>query len=399
MQRIGIVGLGFAGAALALFLRKKFDGEITIFERTPNPGAVGAGVLLQPSGQLVLNSLGLLNHVTAQSEPIHQIRGVTASGKTLITLPYSHMGSSEIAYGVHRGVLFSTLLNELNRHNIEIISGQEVREIKLQRENVRIKTDSQETEHTYAILTNGAWSTFRKQLGFEYWGRDYSYGALWAVGRSRYPQGELLQRMRGTSALAGLLPMGGGSCSFFWGIRSDLESRLRRSNFNSWREDALSVCPEAEELLSSIHSFEQLKFTRYRHALIRRQFTHNTLLLGDAAHPMSPHLGQGANMALVDAARFAQHFFNSKNFEQACSNFTRERRGQVRYYSILSLLLSPFFQSNDLFITEKLRDWILPIMSNTPWIKGQMALTMAGLKGGLFSGRLKKCSFEETSSQ
>src|SRR5712691_10882773 len=57
--RVGIIGLGVAGATAAHLLAKA-GHVVTLFERAQRVGPVGAGVLLQPSGQLVLKDLGLL---------------------------------------------------------------------------------------------------------------------------------------------------------------------------------------------------------------------------------------------------------------------------------------------------------------------------------------------------
>lgn len=390
MRRIGIVGLGFAGAALALSLRRVLDAEIVIFERTPAPEALGAGVLLQPSGQAVLAHLGLLGEVISQSEPIERIRGVSISGRTIVTLPYRNLGTTEIAYGVHRGVLFSALFAALKQAGITLRCGAEVTQISSLQNSAVLKCANDQEEFSFIAVTNGTWSSFRKLLGLERWAHDYAYGALWAVGRSSKPQRELLQRMSGTSHLAGLLPMGNGRCSFFWGVRADKENALRQIGIEKWRQQALTVCPEAEELLASITELSELKFTRYRHAILRAQHYGRVICLGDAAHPMSPHLGQGANLALLDAARFAWQLTHQPDFDTACRAFTYERKSQVRYYSLLSLLLSPFFQSDDRMLTSLARDLALPLLSRTPWVRTQMALTMAGLKAGFIRGRLAR---------
>ena len=58
-KRVAIIGSGTAGAATALYLSR--DGhEVTLFEKVELPSAVGAGVMLQPSGMRVLQELGLV---------------------------------------------------------------------------------------------------------------------------------------------------------------------------------------------------------------------------------------------------------------------------------------------------------------------------------------------------
>ncbi len=86
--RVGIVGYGVAGATSA-YLLAKAGHVVTLFERSPKVGPVGAGVLLQPSGQLILSRISLLDEVIARAEPIEELHALTDRGRTLIRLPYA----------------------------------------------------------------------------------------------------------------------------------------------------------------------------------------------------------------------------------------------------------------------------------------------------------------------
>ena len=73
-MRIAIVGFGIGGGASAVAFAR--DGpDVTVFEQAPAPGSVGAGFLLQPSGQAALASLGLLDRVAAGVWPIRAFQG------------------------------------------------------------------------------------------------------------------------------------------------------------------------------------------------------------------------------------------------------------------------------------------------------------------------------------
>jgi 2-polyprenyl-6-methoxyphenol hydroxylase-like FAD-dependent oxidoreductase len=104
------------------------------------------------------------------------------------------------------------------------------------------------------------------------------------------------------------------------------------------------------------------------------------VLVGDAAHAMSPHLGQGANLALVDSECLARHLSTHK-IPDALAAYANERRSQTRFFATLSLLLSPFFQSNSAVLALG-RDIGLPLLCAVPWIRRQMELSAAGLKRG-----------------
>ncbi len=80
---IAIAGCGVAGLTAALLLARK-GHSVALFEQSPTIGPAGAGILLQPSGQLVLGRLGLLEQVTQNAETIERLHAITHRGKTLI---------------------------------------------------------------------------------------------------------------------------------------------------------------------------------------------------------------------------------------------------------------------------------------------------------------------------
>jgi 2-polyprenyl-6-methoxyphenol hydroxylase-like FAD-dependent oxidoreductase len=107
-------------------------------------------------------------------------------------------------------------------------------------------------------------------------------------------------------------------------------------------------------------------------------------LLGDAAHATTPHLGQGANLALLDAECLAQSIAQAATVPAALDRYQRERRAQNRYYVELSRWLSPFFQS-DRDSLGPVRDLGLPLLARLPPVRRTMERSLAGMKGGWVS--------------
>ena len=102
---------------------------------------------------------------------------------------------------------------------------------------------------------------------------------------------------------------------------------------------------------------------------------------------MSPHLGQGINLAMVDAWRLAACLRTADTAPTAFAAFRKAQRDYVRYYAAVTWFLSPFFQS-DWRILGWGRDWTLPVLPWVPVVKRQMLLTVTGLKGGFLKGRM-----------
>jgi 2-polyprenyl-6-methoxyphenol hydroxylase-like FAD-dependent oxidoreductase len=153
----------------------------------------------------------------------------------------------------------------------------------------------------------------------------------------------------------------------------------------AWRDRLLRLCPLAEELVAPLRDLDAVTFTTYRHVVMRRWHDGGAVFLGDAAHAMSPHLGQGLNLALLDAWTFAQALEQSPTPRAAFRAYEAQRRAHLRYYAVVTFLLSPFFQSPGV-VKGWGRDLFLPLMPRLPWLRRQMLLTMAGIKGGFFAG-------------
>jgi 2-polyprenyl-6-methoxyphenol hydroxylase-like FAD-dependent oxidoreductase len=105
--------------------------------------------------------------------------------------------------------------------------------------------------------------------------------------------------------------------------------------------------------------------------------------IGDAAHSTSPQLGQGANMAFIDALTLAQKLEHEPSVNAALEAYSAERKQHIRFHQRASRLLTPFFQSASK-MRAPLRNAALAVMAKIPYFKGQMTRTFAGAKKGLF---------------
>lgn len=378
MYQIGIVGGGIAGTAAAVYLSRA-GHRVTLFERAPVLGPIGAGILLQPSGQEALATLGLLDAVIARSEPIAELLAEQVSGRRLIRLPYAAADPSWTGYGVARGLLFSTLLDACRAAEVEIVPDVAVAGYETTPEGAFLNAQSGERlgPFDFVLGADGSRSALRHAAGLDGRSREYDFGAMWAMGSCAAVTGHLYQVVRGTKVLIGILPLGLGRASLFWGDRREGTEAIRQGSFAAFREKVLALAPKAEQIFEEFQSFEQAAFTTYVHVACPRWSAERLLLIGDAAHAMSPHLGQGANLALADAEAFSRLLAETGDFPQSCAHFEAERRPPVLYLSRLSRFLTPFFQSGSRILGLG-RDVALPILTAIPPIRKLMARTLAG---------------------
>jgi 2-polyprenyl-6-methoxyphenol hydroxylase-like FAD-dependent oxidoreductase len=388
--RVGIVGFGMAGATTAYLLAR--DGhQVTLIERAPEVGPIGAGVLLQCSGQEVLRHLGVLDHVLAHAAPIEELYARHAkNGRTLVRNKYGDYAPGYRAYGVHRGVLFNALRKLVESQPVDMRLGCEI----VSRESTpggEVKlVDIGGTRHgpfDCVICGDGSRSQLREVFGFKASVLKYDHGTLWVTVPGAGVPGKLLQVVRGTKQLFGLLPLGDGFVSVYWGLPNRDFDAVKARGLDALKEEILAFAPEAAEPLACLQDFDQLLHTAYQHVYMRKRHDDRVIFIGDAAHAMSPHLGQGINIAMVDAWRLAACLREAATPAEAFAAFRKKQRGYVRYYATVTWFLSPFFQS-DWRVLGWGRDIALSMLPWIPIVRRQMLLTVTGLKGGFLKGKM-----------
>ncbi|WP_369015006.1 FAD-dependent oxidoreductase, partial [Escherichia coli] len=68
--------------------------------------------------------------------------------------------------------------------------------------------------------------------------------------------------------------------------------------------------------------------------------------MGDSWHSASPQLGQGANMAMLDAYALAQALRDGKDLSAGLRDYVRLRRGHIRLYQAITAAVTPVYQSD-----------------------------------------------------
>jgi 2-polyprenyl-6-methoxyphenol hydroxylase-like FAD-dependent oxidoreductase len=187
--------------------------------------------------------------------------------------------------------------------------------------------------------------------------------------------------------MIGILPIGRSPHSAFAGNHVALFWSLKRSEYETQRADGLEILkgrvarawPESSPILDEIGSFEEVSLATYCDARMRRFHAGRVLAMGDAAHATSPQLGQGANLALIDAYTLAFALRVSSSIDQALALYERRRRAHIRFYQMASRALTPLFQSGSKFAPAA-RDLLFGPLGRLPFARHIMRTTLAGVR-------------------
>jgi len=386
---IAIVGYGTAGQAAAILLSR--DGHrVEVFERAAALGPVGAGFLLQPVGLHVLWEMGLLDAALGHGRRIDRLYGETRAGRAVMDMRYAGLDARWFGLGMQRGALFSLLADawpavDTVHRGCRIVAASE--------DGRRIREDNGREHGPYDLIVaaDGSASCLRAAVGAPKFDRAYPWGALWCLlPQQDWPFAhELRQRYVAARKMIGMLPVGTrpgdamARISFFWSLPAAQMEAWQRDGIARWRDEVETLWPELRRLLEGIVDCAQLARANYRDAVLTRWHRGRLVLLGDAAHAMSPQLGQGVNMALMDALALRDALRAQPTVDAGIAQYERIRRSHVRIYQFWSRWLTPLFQS-ERDVIAKLRDLAFLPLGRLPGGRGQMLHVLSGLRSGMF---------------
>ncbi len=397
---VAIIGCGTAGAAAALFLSRA-GHDVTVFERVLDPQAVGAGVMIQPSGLSVLERLGCHERVLDRGARVSRLLCENERNVAVVDLPYASLGEGLYGVGLHRGVLFETLFTAVAASSAKLRCGVGIaRTVLLARGGRTLITDEGEAigHFDWVVVCDGARSHVRDSMPeVSKTVTRYPWGALWFIGDDPEDHfgGRLHQKVSGTRGMVGMLPTGQGPgpkpetkhTSLFFSVRGDEVDGWRARGLSPWKHEVLRIAPEAAPLLLQIHDMDQLTFATYFDVTMPRWHAPAMVFLGDAAHATSPQLGQGCNLALCDAAALADAVSETRSISEALEAYTARRREHLRFYQIATRWLTPLFQS-DLTPLAWARDLLMSRSSMLGFVEREMVRSMCGTKTGFIFGRM-----------
>ena len=381
---IAIAGCGVAGLACAALMTRG-GARVVVHDRLETPRPLGSGLILQPVGLAVLDAIGVGDAIRALGAPIERLFGkVQPSGRVVLDVRYRALGrNSPTGLAVHRGALFEVLYRAALDAGAEMAPGCEVTGAS----DGRLAFADGRSSAAFDLVIDalGMRSPLSRAPR-----APLPYGALWAsldwTDDGAFDGAALEQRYLQARRMVGVLPIGRlpkgarRQAAFFWSLRQVDREAWMRQPLDDWKDEVLDLWPQTAPLLQQIWSREQLVFAGYAHRTLGSPLGRDIVHVGDSWHSTSPQLGQGANMALLDAFAMARALERFGSLEEALGAYAQARLWHIRLYQLASWAFTPAYQS-DGALYAGIRDWIMAPLSQFPPVPGLLAGLVAGALG------------------
>jgi 2-polyprenyl-6-methoxyphenol hydroxylase-like FAD-dependent oxidoreductase len=354
-----IIGGGIGGLAAAVALRK-IGIEATVFERAPEIREVGAGLSLWSNAVKALRRLGLEGAIVSAGSVIERIRTVTQDGELLAEADISDLnrrcGAPSLC--AHRADLQRILASALDPGQLR--TGHTCVGFEQAGSEVEARFENGHRERgTFLVGAEGIHSVVRTQLRGKTEPRYAGYTAWRGMAHFQHrdlPEG-LACFAQGRGTQIGLFHCGPGRVYWFVTRNAPAGSLVPMGKhraellrtFHGW----LPLVPAA------IEASEESAILQ--NDIIDRPPTWpwgagRVTLLGDAIHPTTPNLGQGACQALEDAVVLADAIRRADTVEAALRDYEQRRRDRTARVTNQSWSLGKVFQwANPLAV--RFRNW------------------------------------------
>ncbi|MFC7533642.1 FAD-dependent oxidoreductase [Actinoplanes sp. GCM10030250] len=326
MSRAVVIGAGIGGLATGLALQRR-GWDVTILERAPQLDPVGAGLAVAPNALRVLDALGVGSHLRELSG-LQGAAGIQRPDGAWITRTDATRATErfgEPVIIVHRATLVGVLADALTpgtlllgrtAEDVEPTSGRVVTAEAVDPTTGRVLTAAETLTADLVVAADGLHSRIRAKLFPDHPGPVHTGVTSWRIVVP-HPGGTILPTETwGAGKVFGVALLGDGRVYCYAtapatpdGRAVDERAEMLR-HFAGWHEPIPSLIAAATTVTrTDIRCLDEP---------LPRFHSGKVALLGDAAHAMTPNLGQGACQALEDAIVLATH-------ADTLSRYTAER--------------------------------------------------------------------------
>jgi 2-polyprenyl-6-methoxyphenol hydroxylase-like FAD-dependent oxidoreductase len=329
-----VVGGGVGGLSAAIGLRQA-GVEADLVEISENHGVYHVGIIVQANFLAAMGKLGAADAAIAAGYPYEKVVNLNPAGGHIFTQPPIATGS---AYppnlGITRPALHRVLVERARAVGVPIRLGVTVRDIADEAEGVAVTfSDGSRDLYDLVIGADGIRSALRDKVFGTAHQPKFTGQGVWRYNVRRPADLSDMQIYRGKPGMTvGLVPLDRETMYVFVASAEPGNPRFavetRADELRRRLEGYGGYIPQVREQVTD----PALVVYRPMESMVMPApwYRGRTVLIGDAVHPSTPHLGQGAAMAIEDAVVLVDELGRHDTVEAALAAFMQRRFDRVR---------------------------------------------------------------------
>ncbi len=330
VKKVLVVGGGIAGLSLAIALRQR-GIEAEIVEVKEQWTVYGVGIIIQSNVVRAFHQLGVLDKFLDQAYPFEEVTVATPRGE--ISLPSYRLAGPEYPpnCGVSRPALHKVLTSSAIEAGATVRLGVTI-DHYTETDTAAEVTFTDGTTGSYDVIV-GADGSFSKMRGlmFPNIKTHFTGQAVWRYNFKRQVD-HLANYISPTGLAAGLCPL---AEDLMYMYVTSHEPTKPRMNENEMAEQMRARLAGFDGIIGELR--EQItdnKGVVYRPMEVvfvpEKWYKGRAILIGDAAHTTTPHMGQGAGISVEDALVLAEELAKDAPLETKFANFMDRRYNRCK---------------------------------------------------------------------
>jgi FAD-dependent urate hydroxylase len=363
LEKTIIIGGGIGGLCTAIALRQT-GLSVEVYEQAPVLGAVGAGITIWPNAIKAFRRLGVAERILSTGARIRRAELRNWRGRVMSR---SEPGELEEKLGeptvaIHRADLHSILLSALPESVVHL--GKRCVELKQGEKDILVTFEGgEEARADLLVGADGIHSVLRQQMVPEARPRYSGYTAWRGVVETEDEAAlGVTNETWGRGTRFGFLRI--DSKRVYWFATTNSVAGMRQTpaenkrflleRFSGWHHPV-------ELLIQSTSPDQILHSDIYDLEPMSKWFEGRAVLLGDAAHPTTPNMGQGACMAIESSLVLARCFEQEDDLAVALTRYEKERMPRTAWITRQSRKIGRLGQIENPAACA-VRDWFVSVM-------------------------------------
>lgn len=333
-QRVLVIGGGIGGLTAAIALRRG-GHAVDLIERDPEWSVYGVGIIQQSNVVRAMDQLGLLDAYVAAGVGFDQVEIYVPSGERVAVVPSPKLVPGKPAnMGIGRRALQKLLGDSAAALGTRIRLGVTAASLDDDGAGVTVRfSDGTDDRYDLVVAADGIYSDTRALLFPDAPHPAFTGQAVWRYNFDRPADMTGLWVFNGPTGV-GLVPMSDTQIYMYVTTPEPGNPRYPHDTLATTMREKLAgvLAPRIQALAAEVTDNDGVVYRPLETFFLDGPWHRGrTVLLGDAVHATTPHLGQGAGMAIEDAIVLAEELARAGDPEAAFTAYRDRRLERCRY--------------------------------------------------------------------